>query len=42
MDLRRLSDLAVHFDSVKAKIGNIVSSIPLSTEVQDERTIGGL
>lgn len=42
MDLRRLGDLAVHFDSVKAKIGNTVSSIPLSTGVHDERTIGGL
>ncbi|RJE23328.1 hypothetical protein PHISCL_04314 [Aspergillus sclerotialis] len=42
IDLRRLRDFTVHFNTVKAKIGNNVSSIPLSMGIQDERTIGGL
>lgn len=42
IDLQDLSGLTVHFSSVKAKIGNNVSSIPLEAGIQDERTIGGL
>lgn len=42
IDLQKLKGFSVHFNSVKAKIGNNVSSIPLSTRIQDERTIGGL
>lgn len=42
VDLRELRDLSVHFNSVKAKIGNNVSSIPLSTETLEERGFGGL
>ena len=42
IDLRRLTELSIHFNSVKAKIGNNVTSIPLSAGIQEERTIGGL
>jgi hypothetical protein len=31
IDLRRLQSLSIHFDCVKVKIGNNISSIPLST-----------
>ncbi|KAF4220510.1 hypothetical protein CNMCM8980_001170 [Aspergillus fumigatiaffinis] len=31
IDLRRLQSLTIHFDCVKVKIGNNISSIPLST-----------
>lgn len=42
IDLQKVKGFTVHFDSVKAKIGNNVSSIPLSMGIQDERAIGGL
>ena len=42
IDLQNLRGLTVHFNSVKAKIGNNVSSIPLAVGIRDERTIGGL
>lgn len=42
IDLQGLRGLAVPFNSVKAKIGNNVSSIPLSMGIQDEKSIGGL
>lgn len=42
INLRMLREFSVHFNSVKAKIGNNVSNIPLSAGMQEERTIGGL
>lgn len=33
IDLRRMSDLRISFDCVKAKLGNQITSIPLSTGI---------
>ncbi|RMJ24089.1 hypothetical protein PHISP_05047 [Aspergillus sp. HF37] len=42
IDLRKLREFSILFSSVKAKIGNNVSNIPLSVGIPDEKTIGGL
>jgi Uncharacterised conserved protein. len=42
IDLGRVKELNVHFHSVKAKIGNIVSNIDLQTRPPEERGFVGL
>lgn len=42
IDLGKLREFSIHFSSVKAKIGNNVSNMPLSVGIPDEKTIGGL
>lgn len=42
IDLKGLRDLTVHFNSVKVKIGNNISSMPLSQGTFEEKGFGGL
>ncbi|KAB8077884.1 U6 snRNA phosphodiesterase Usb1 [Aspergillus leporis] len=42
IDLRKLGDLSIRFDCVKAKIGNNITSIPLLAGISDQKGIGEL